>query len=99
MMAEDRGTAAPRQLDKPTLEDARLALQRLYGPHLGDVWVSLLRSAGLTGAETDLVSFDRLVNTMNGGDPITRICGRGLQLRSAAFARLSAAVSTEGKPA
>jgi hypothetical protein len=98
-MGEIEGTAAARQLERPTLDYAREALERLYGPHLGDVWVSLLRSAGLTGAETDLMSFDRLVNTMNGSDPITRICGRSLQLRSAAYARLSAARTMEGKPA
>ena len=74
----------------PTLADARIALQRLYGPHLGDVWISLLCRAGLTGAETDQTSFDRLVTCMCAADPVTRLCGRSLQIRSAAHAHLPA---------
>ena len=94
-MADD----AARGLAKPTLADARTALGRLYGPHADDVWASLLRRAGLTGEETDLNSFDRLVSCMCSGEPITRICGRSLQLRSATYARLSAAAPMGVMPA
>jgi hypothetical protein len=96
-MADSNGSAATRHVEKPTLADARLALERLYGPHLEDIWVTLLTRAGLTGTETDLVSFDRLVNVMTGSDPVTRMCGRGLQIRSATYSRLSAAAPMEGK--
>ncbi|GIF01385.1 hypothetical protein [Paractinoplanes rishiriensis] len=98
-MAEDDGNAAAsRQLEKPTLADARTALERLYGPHLNDVWASLLVRAGLTGEENDLNSFHRLVTCMCAGEPITRICGRSLEIRAATYSRLTAAAA-QGKAA
>jgi hypothetical protein len=94
----DGSLATSHQLERPTLEDARTALERLYGPHLNDVWSSLLSRAGLNGGEADNNSFDRLVLCMCQGEAITRICGRSLQIRAAAFTRLSAE-PTERKPA
>jgi hypothetical protein len=98
-MADDDGTAAAsRQLEKPTLADARTALERLYGPHLNDIWASLLLRAGLTGEENDLNSFHRLVTCMCAGEPITRICGRSLEIRAATYHRLTTA-SAAGRTA
>ena len=80
----------PYELDQPTLTEARTALERLYGPHTGDIWQSLLARTGLRGDETDPDSFDRRVNCMNAGEPITRLCGRSLGIRAAAHRRLTA---------
>ena len=81
-------------LDAPTLALAHDALKGLYGPHTEDVWRTLLFNAGLTGAETDVKSFGRLVAAMQQSDPVTRLCARGLALRSAAYTRLAVASST-----
>jgi hypothetical protein len=78
------------QLARPTLDDAHTALCRLYGPHSGDIWKTLLARAGLTGQESDLDSFDRLVSFMHVAEPITQLCGRGLAVRSAAYRHLTA---------
>ena len=88
MAASETG---PYELEQPTLAEARAALQRLYGPHTGDIWQNLLARTGLLGTETDPVSFDRLVTAMNSADPITRLCGRSLGIRAAAHRRLAAA--------
>lgn len=72
----------------PTLETAREALRRLYGPHTADVWRTLLFSSGLTGRETDVNSVNRLIGCMTMAGPITRLCGHGLAVRFAAYARL-----------
>ena len=79
------------QLAQPTLDEARTALRRLYGPHSDDIWSTLLARAGLTGQETDLVSFDRLVSFMHSAEPITRLCGRSLAIRATAYRHLAAA--------
>jgi hypothetical protein len=98
-MATDAGSpAASHPLERPTLAEAHAALQRLYGPHVEDVWTSLLARAGLTGHEDDTTSFDRLVNGMCTAEPITRLCGRSLQMRATVYDRLSAG-STQGKAA
>lgn len=89
--APPRGAVAEYDLDQPTLETARAALGRLYGPHATDVWRTLLFSAGLAGDETDLDSFERLVACMSAAEPITRLCGRSLAVRSGTYKRLSAA--------
>lgn len=88
MAASETG---PYDLEQPTLAEARAALERLYGPHTGDIWQSLLARTGLQGTETDPVSFDRLVNCMNTAEPITRLCGRSLGIRAAAHRRLATA--------
>jgi hypothetical protein len=83
-------------VDAPTLESAHEALRRLYGPHTGDLWRTLLFSAGLTGTETDLGSFRRMVVTMQAADGVTGLCGRSLAMRAAAFERLAAAPPPPG---
>jgi hypothetical protein len=90
------GTGA-YQLEQPTLDEAHTALQRLYGPHTADVWRTLLHKASLTGAETEAWAFDRLVSTMAGGDPVTRICAEGLAIRSRSYARLVAEAKQKAK--
>jgi hypothetical protein len=76
---------------RPTLETAWAALHGLYGPHTADVWRTLLFSAGLSGSETDVTSLNRLIDCMKVGDPINQLCGHGLAVRFAAFARLQQA--------
>jgi hypothetical protein len=87
----DPPAGAGYRLERPTLADAHTALERLYGPHTEDVWQTLLFRSGLSGHETDPVSFDRLVNCMMAAEPITRLCGRSLAVRAAAHARIPAA--------
>lgn len=77
-------------LEAPTLASAHAALERLYGPHTEDIWRTLLFAAGLTGEETDPAAFGRIVVTMQAAEPVTRMCGRALAIRAAAFTRLSA---------
>ncbi|MEV4283169.1 hypothetical protein [Actinoplanes xinjiangensis] len=79
------------QLAQPTLDDAYTALRGLYGPHSNDIWHTLLARAGLTGQENDLDSFDRLVSFMHGAEPMTRLCGRSLAVRSSTYRQLAAA--------
>ncbi|MGX6600709.1 hypothetical protein ACWKSP_01030 [Micromonosporaceae bacterium Da 78-11] len=87
-------STGPHQLARPTLDDAHTALQRLYGPHSEDIWRNLLSRAGLTGVEDDSTSFDRLVSCMNTAEPITRLCGRSLAVRAAAYKHLTADKAT-----
>jgi hypothetical protein len=89
----------PYGLEQPTLAEAFAALRRLYGPHTGDIWQSLLARTRLSGTETDLDSFDRVVECMNTAEPITRLCGRGLAIRAAAYRRLAAAHGATPKEA
>lgn len=79
------------QMAQPTIEDAHTALRGLYGPHSNDIWCTLLTRAGLTGQEKDLNSFDRLVSFMHGAEPLTRLCGRSLAVRSATYRQLAVA--------
>ncbi|GAA2712730.1 hypothetical protein [Actinoplanes palleronii] len=88
---DSRDSTGAHQLTQPTLDDALAALRRLYGPHCDDLWRTLLARTGLTGQETDLLSFERLVNTMHGAQPIAQMCGRGLAVRAAAYRHLAAA--------
>jgi hypothetical protein len=89
----------PYGLEQPTLADACAALRRLYGPHMGDIWQNLLVRTGLDGTETDIVSFERLVNSMSTAEPITRLCGRSLGVRAAAYRRLAATHGSTPKEA
>jgi hypothetical protein len=99
-MDEDDGPAtASHPVERPTLKTARTALERLYGPHIDDVWRTLLFRAGLTGNETDRNSFDHLVSCMATAEPITRLCARSLAVRAATYARLTAAAPMEGRAA
>jgi hypothetical protein len=92
-LADDTG---PYKLERPTLDEAHTALQRLYGPHTADVWHTLLHKASLTGRETETWAFDRLVSTMAAADPVTQICAQALAIRSRTYARLRAAAA-QGK--
>ena len=86
-----RDSTGAYQLAQPTVADAHTALRQLYGPHSADIWHTLLARAGLTGQETDFVSFERLVSFMHGAEPVIRLCGRSLAIRAAAYRSLAAA--------
>ncbi|MEV4279990.1 hypothetical protein [Actinoplanes xinjiangensis] len=75
-------------LDRPTLATARAALEGFYGPHTEDIWRTLLSHSGLTGDEGEPWALGRLISTMQTGDPITRLCARGLAVRAAVYERL-----------
>ncbi len=90
-MAARGEPTGPYNMQRPTLDDARTALRRLYGANADGVWTTLLAGAGLTGHETDQASFDRLVDRMKAADSVTKLCARSLAIRSATFTRLSAA--------
>jgi hypothetical protein len=80
----------PYDLSRPDLSEARESLHRLYGAETGQLWNDLLRSAQLTGRETDPASLDKLVAAMLAADPVTALCGRSIAIRAATFTRLSA---------
>ncbi|MEU4621998.1 hypothetical protein AB0G04_18745 [Actinoplanes sp. NPDC023801] len=75
-------------LERPTLATARAALEGFYGPHTEDVWRTLLSRSGLTGDEGEPWALGRLISAMQGSDPITRLCARGLAVRAAVYERL-----------
>lgn len=78
-------------LRRPDLGEARTALQRLYTHQTATIWQSLLARAGLTGAETDDASFDRLLTAMTDTDPVMGLCARSLRIRATTYTHLSAA--------
>lgn len=93
-MSVDTAAPAASQVDPPTLADARTALERIYGPHTENVWLTLLHHANLSGSETDTWAIDRLLSVMIVGDPMARLCARGLEVRVATHrARLAQAKS------
>ncbi|MET0425073.1 MAG: hypothetical protein ABW046_14405 [Actinoplanes sp.] len=76
----------------PTLDEARIALTRIYGPHTEALWRTLLHHANLTGQETDSWAIDRLLSVMHVAEPMARLCARGLEVRVNTYrARLAAA--------
>jgi hypothetical protein len=81
------------RLRRPGLDEARVAVEALYGANSLGVWGSLLRSADITGTETDAVSFDRLVAAMAGSSPVLALCAKSLRIRSATYEHLAAAYS------
>ena len=88
----------PYNLSRPTLDDARSALQRIFGSGADDQLRALLSRAGLTGHESDPASFDRLVEAMTAADPLTHLCARSLKIRAAAYTHLSAAQAAIAVP-
>lgn len=79
------GSTGPYGLPRPDLDEAHLALAEVYAEITDRVWHQLLRSAGLSGRETDPESLDRLIDAMKDCDPITALCGRSLAIRVASF--------------
>jgi hypothetical protein len=88
--------SAGHDLERPTLATARAALEGFYGPHIEDIWRTLLARCGLTGDEGEPWAFGRLVSAMQSGEPITRLCARDLAVRAAVYQRL---VEQEGQEA
>ncbi|MFI5908551.1 hypothetical protein [Dactylosporangium sp. NPDC051541] len=80
----------PYEMSRPDLAEARDSLHRLYGAGTEPLWADLLRTAQLSGRETDPESLDRLVAAMLAADPVTALCGRSLAIRAATFVRLTA---------
>jgi hypothetical protein len=91
--ARDAGESptGPYRLTRPDLAEAHAALQRLYRSETAAVWERLLRSARLTGRETDEQAFERLLAAMLAADPVTSLCGRGLAIRLDTYQHLAAA--------
>ena len=83
--------AAAYRLRKPDLGEARAALQRLYAHQIDTIWPALLARAGLTGAETDDTSLQRLLIAMTQTDPVMALCARSLTIRATAYTHLAAA--------
>jgi hypothetical protein len=89
----------PYNLSRPTLDDARSALQRIFGSGADDQLRALLFRAGPTGHESDPAFFDRLVEAMTAAaDPLTRLCARSLKIRASAHTHLSAAQAAIAVP-
>ena len=85
----DTHETGPYQLERPTLEEAYSALRGMYGPHIGDVWRTLLFAAGLQGEETSPAALDRLLAVMSTAEPLIRLCARSLQVRITAYEQLA----------
>jgi hypothetical protein len=93
----DQEATGGHRLSRPTLDDARTAVQSLYGPHTDDVWQTLLFAAGLTGKETTPAALDRLLAVMHAAEPLVRLCARGLQIRVSAYQSLAARAQDQRK--
>ncbi len=82
-------------LAEPRVQDAREALGRIFRDDAAELWERLLLSAGLTGAEGDRASLERVLAAMNAvGDPVVALSARALAVRLAAYDHLSAAQTT-----
>ena len=89
--AATTATTEAYRLRQPGLSDARAALQRLYAHQNDTIWPALLSRAGLTGAETDDASLQRLLSAMAHTDPVMALCARSLTIRAIAYTHLAAA--------
>jgi len=80
-------------LKRPSLADARSAIERIFRDAAAPVWDRLLAAAGLTGTdEADSTSLPRLVGTMEGSDDaVIRLCAQSLAIRHHSFQHLAAA--------
>ena len=86
------------QMRRPGIDEARAAVEALFGANSPGVWGSLLRTADITGTETDAVSFDRLVAAVADSSPVLGLCAKSLRIRSAAYEYLAAAYTAPQEP-
>lgn len=77
-------------LSRPTVVDARAALERVYGPMADACWTTL---AGRAQTSKDrAVTVEEIVESMLAHeDGVVRLCGQALKIRLRSFAHLSAA--------
>ena len=78
-------------LPRPDLAEAAAAVRRVCGHDADRAWQQLLKSAGLTGDETDADSMNRLLTAMRAGTPVLAMCAKALAIRSETYDRLTAA--------
>ncbi|MBG0818592.1 hypothetical protein [Planomonospora sp. ID82291] len=83
-------------VNRPSLADARTALNAVYGERAAAaLWPVLLERARLTGAETGSPALERLMEAMSGHHPVTALCARSLTIRLYSYQRLSAIDETD----
>jgi hypothetical protein len=92
-MPPPEDTIAPYGLRRPTMTDARDAIRRAHGDAGAAVWSGLLKTAAVTGDETDEQSFDRLLRAAAAADPVSRLCAHALRIRVGSYTHLAAAHS------
>lgn len=78
-------------LHRPTMADAREAMQRVHGESGRSAWERLLQVAGMSGTETGDDALRRLLTAMAGLDPVSRLCAQALTIRLSSHTHLSAA--------
>jgi hypothetical protein len=84
-------TAAPVYgMSRPSVAATRAALSAVSSHSEAITWDRLLASAGLTGAETDVASLERLLVTMTAAGGVTAQCARAQSIRLVCHTRLTA---------
>ncbi|GII22919.1 hypothetical protein [Planosporangium mesophilum] len=76
---------------RPTVDDVRTTVYRVYTGGAQGAWTELLQRAGLTGQENDSAAVERLVATAAASDdPVMVMCGQAHAIRLATHRRLVA---------
>lgn len=88
----------PYGLSRPTMGDARAAVHRVHGSLGPRMWSRTLIVTELGGHETDDDSLERLLVTLDGADPVSRLCAQALRIRLRSHTHLADHVFT-GNPA
>jgi hypothetical protein len=74
-------TETPYGLHRPTMDDARAAVLRVYGGGGPRMWARTLTVTELGGRETDDDSLERVLLALDGADPVSRLCAQALRIR------------------
>lgn len=84
------GKASVYGLSRPTVLDARAAIERVYhGADADRVWTAIVGPA--LGARQSALSIDEIVLAMMAStDDVVRLCGQALKIRLRSYAHLSA---------
>jgi hypothetical protein len=80
-MSSPDDVETPYGLHRPTMDDARAAVHRVYGDGGPRMWTRTLTVTELGGHETDDDSLERLLLTLDGADPVGRLCAQALRIR------------------
>lgn len=96
-MSTTTSTARPARTDakayglsRPTVVDARAALERVYGPMADTCWTTLASRAQTS--KDRAVTVEGVVDAMLAHeDGVVRLCGQALKIRLRSFTHLSAA--------
>jgi hypothetical protein len=79
-------------LSRPTVDDARTAVHRVFRERGASTWSRVLADARVSPNAADDESFDRLLDAMlAASDPVLGLCAQSLVIRRESFDRLSAA--------